>query len=52
MDNYTVTFVYDGDFDLPVDENVRGRQVPKLVLEKLGCDMFNIKEIASIYHLN
>ena len=35
MYTYTMTFTYDGDFDLPNDPFLRERMVPGMVLEKL-----------------
>ena len=42
MDNYTVTFKYDGDFDLPNDPEIRDRKVPGLILEKLKAHEFEL----------
>lgn len=35
MHNYTVTFVYDGDFDLPDNPAERERKIPEMVIEKM-----------------
>jgi len=42
MDTYTMTFKYDGEFDLPNDPEVRDRKVPKMVLEKLEKNEFEL----------
>ena len=42
MDNYTMTFKYDGYFDLPDDPEIRDREVPGMVLEKLQNGDFEL----------
>jgi len=42
MDNYTVTFKYDGDFDLPNDPGKRDKSVPGMVLQKLEAHEFEL----------
>lgn len=42
MHNYTMTFTYDGEFDLPDDEAVRDRDVPAMVLEKMEARKFQL----------
>jgi hypothetical protein len=42
MDNYTVTFKYDGDFDLPNEPDKRDKSVPGLVLQKLEAHEFEL----------
>ena len=42
MDNYTMTFKYDGYFDLPDDPEIREREVPGMVLEKLQNGDFEL----------
>lgn len=42
MDNYTVTFMYDGDFDLPNDPEIRDKSVPKMILRKLERHEFEL----------
>jgi len=42
MDTYTMTFKYDGLFDLPDDPKVRDREVPRMVLEKLERNEFEL----------
>ncbi len=42
MDNYTMTFVYDGDFDLPDDHDVLDRELPHMVLEKMEESKFQL----------
>ncbi len=42
MNNYTVTFVYDGDFDLPDDVDKRDREVPRMVLQKMEKHEFDM----------
>ena len=44
MDNYTVTFVYDGDFDLPDNPEIRDREVPSMVLAKLEKHEFQLAD--------
>lgn len=42
MNDYTMTFKYDGDFDLPDSEAALKRRVPKMVLEKLMHHEFEL----------
>jgi hypothetical protein len=42
MDNYTVTFVYDGEFDLPDDVAEREKAVPGMVLRKMRQQEFEL----------
>lgn len=42
MNNYTVTFVYDGDFDLPDEIEIRDREVPRMVLKKMEAHDFDL----------
>lgn len=42
MNNYTMTFKYDGEFDLPDDEGVRNSELPAMVLEKLKNHQFEL----------
>ncbi|WP_348679146.1 hypothetical protein [Flavobacterium coralii] len=42
MDNYTVTFVYNGDFDLPDDKDECFAKVPGMVLDKLSDKEFDL----------
>lgn len=42
MDSYTMTFKYDGIFDLPNDPEVRDREVPHMVLEKMRKKQFEL----------
>jgi hypothetical protein len=42
MDNYTMTFKYDGDFDLPNDPEIRDAKVPGMVLEKMKGNEFEL----------
>jgi len=42
MDSYTMTFKYDGMFDLPNDPDVRDREVPKMVLNKMEKKEFEL----------
>lgn len=42
MDNYTVTFVYNGDFDLPNDKDECFAKVPGMVLDKLSDKEFEL----------
>lgn len=44
MDNYTVTFVYDGSFDLPDDPQEIDEKVPGMVLEKLEKHEFELAD--------
>lgn len=42
MDSYTVTFKYDGNFDLPNDPDVLRRELPVMVLQKLESHDFEM----------
>lgn len=42
MHNYTMTFKYDGEFDLPDEPEVRDRELPAMVLEKLEKHQFEL----------
>jgi hypothetical protein len=42
MNLYTMTFRYDGDFDLPDDPVVRDNKVPGMVLKKLANEEFEL----------
>ncbi len=42
MHNYTMTFKYDGEFDLPNDEESREKEVSGMVLEKLEKHEFEL----------
>ncbi len=42
MDSYTMTFKYDGKFDLPDDPDVRDREVPRMVLKKMEQKEFEL----------
>lgn len=42
MHNYTMTFKYDGEFDLPDEPAIRDREVPAMVLEKLESHQFEL----------
>lgn len=42
MNNYTMTFKYDGEFDLPDEPGVRDRELPGMVLEKLEKHEFEL----------
>ncbi|MCW4468969.1 hypothetical protein OGH69_08345 [Flavobacterium sp. MFBS3-15] len=42
MYNYTMTFVYDGDFDLPDAPDVRDSELPRMVLEKMEQGYFQL----------
>lgn len=42
MHNYTMTFKYDGEFDLPEDEEVRKKEVQEMVLGKLENHEFEL----------
>jgi len=42
MDCYTMTFKYDGKFDLPNDPEVRDREVPQMVLKKMERKEFEL----------
>ncbi|WP_294819544.1 hypothetical protein [uncultured Flavobacterium sp.] len=42
MHNYTMTFVYDGDFDLPDAPEIRDRELPHMVLSKMEQGHFQL----------
>ena len=42
MHNYTMTFKYDGEFDLPDAPEERDRDLPAMVLEKLEKRQFEL----------
>lgn len=42
MHNYTMTFKYDGEFDLPDDEEAREKEVPGMVIGKLEKNEFEL----------
>lgn len=42
MDNYTVTFMYDGDLDIPNEPEEMDKTVPHLVMEKLVAHEFEM----------
>lgn len=42
MHNYTMTFKYDGEFDLPDEPGVRDSELPGMVLEKLENHQFEL----------
>jgi hypothetical protein len=42
MNSYTVTFKYDGSFDLPDDPDARRTKLPGMVLEKLESNDFEM----------
>ena len=42
MDNYTMTFKYDGDLDLPNDPDGIAKNVPALVLAKMESHEFEL----------
>jgi len=42
MHNYTMTFTYDGEFDLPDDEDTRNKEVPVMVIEKMETHKFQL----------
>jgi len=42
MHNYTMTFKYDGEFDIPDDEEARDREVPRMVIDKLENHEFEL----------
>ena len=42
MHNYTMTFKYDGEFDLPDELGVRDSELPGMVLEKLENHQFEL----------
>lgn len=42
MHNYTMTFKYDGEFDLPDEPDTRDKELPAMVLEKLESRQFEL----------
>jgi len=42
MDNYTMTFKFDGCFDLPDDPEIRNKKLPEMVLFKLANHEFEL----------
>jgi len=42
MHNYTMTFMYDGDFDLPNDPEERAERLPSMVLDKMEKHDFEL----------
>ncbi|MEL1245488.1 hypothetical protein AAEO56_14535 [Flavobacterium sp. DGU11] len=42
MNNYTMTFIYDGDFDLPDAQDALDRQLVKMVLGKMEGGQFQL----------
>jgi hypothetical protein len=42
MYNYTMTFVYDGEFELPNELRARARETPLMVLEKMQRKEFEM----------
>lgn len=42
MHNYTMTFIYDGDFDLPDEPGIRDKELPLMVLEKMEQGHFQL----------
>ena len=42
MHNYTMTFTYDGEFDIPDKEEDRNREVPAMVLDKMETRKFQL----------
>jgi len=42
MHNYTMTFIYDGDFDLPDAPEIRDSELPRMVLEKMELGHFQL----------
>lgn len=50
MDKYTLIFVFDGEFDLPNDPEVRDRKVPDMVLEKLEKQEFELVDFNLTKH--
>jgi len=50
MDNYTLIFVLDGDFDLPNDPEVRDRKVPYMVLDKMESREFELVDFNLTKH--
>jgi hypothetical protein len=50
MDNYTLIFVFDGDFDLPDEPEVRDRKVPDMVLDKFEKQEFELVDFNLTKH--
>jgi len=50
MDKYTLIFVFDGDFDLPNDPEVRDRKVPGMVLDKFQSHDFELVDFNLTKH--
>lgn len=50
MDKYTLIFVLDGDFDLPNDPEVRDKEVPGMVLDKLENREFELVDFNLTKH--
>jgi hypothetical protein len=50
MDNYTLIFVLDGDFDLPNDPEVRDRRVPGMVLDRFEKQEFELVDFNLTKH--
>lgn len=50
MDNYTLIFVLDGDFDLPNDPVVRDSKVPHMVLNKMESREFELVDFNLTRH--
>lgn len=50
MDNYTLIFVFDGDFDLPNDPVIRDKKVPDMVLDKLESHEFELVDFNLTKH--
>lgn len=42
MDTYTMTFKYDGLFDLPSDPEAKEREVTRMVLDKMESNQFEL----------
>lgn len=50
MDNYTLVFVLDGNLDLPDDPDIRNREVPPMVLEKMEKKEFDLVDFNLTKH--
>ncbi|RZJ58338.1 MAG: hypothetical protein EOO45_26805 [Flavobacterium sp.] len=50
MDNYTLVFVFDGNFDLPNDPEVRDKKVPEMVCEKFEERAFELVDFNLTQH--
>lgn len=50
MDKYTLIFVFDGDFDLPNDPELRDKKVPDMVLEKFEKQEFELVDFNLTRH--